>query len=58
MSSGVAASTDSVEPVPSEHTKDEVLAALTLKPGTGYDHADLIEYCRRRMAHFMMGPGS
>ena len=40
--------------VPSEHGEDEVMAVLALVPGARLDPAELIEFLRPRMAHFMI----
>nr|WP_203614192.1 AMP-binding protein [Streptomyces sp. SID13726] len=40
--------------VPSEHSEDEILAALVLRPGARLDPAELIGHLRPRMAHFMV----
>jgi crotonobetaine/carnitine-CoA ligase len=44
-----------VIPVPSEHGEDEVMACVALKPDAGdFDPAELIEFLKPRMAHFMI----
>ena len=40
--------------VPSEHGEDEVLIAVSAVDGQIIDPAELIEYLRLRMAHFMV----
>lgn len=40
--------------VKSEVAEDEVMVVLALKPGEAFDPADLIEFLRPRMAHFMI----
>jgi crotonobetaine/carnitine-CoA ligase len=40
--------------VPSEHAEDEVLVAVSLAEGATLDPAELIEFLRPRMAHFMI----
>ncbi len=41
-------------PVPSELGEDEVMAVVTLRPDRAFDPAELIEFLRPRMAHFMV----
>lgn len=41
-------------PVPSELGEDEVMAVIALKPDAALDPAELIEFLRARMAHFMV----
>jgi len=43
-----------VIPVRAELPEDEVMAVLTLVDGTSLDHAELIEFLRERLAHFMI----
>ncbi len=40
--------------VKSEIAEDEVMAVIALKPGEPFDPAELIEFLRPRMAHFMI----
>jgi len=40
--------------VASEHAEDEVLVAVSLAPGASLDPAQLMEFLRPRMAHFMI----
>ncbi|MEQ9639011.1 MAG: AMP-binding protein [Alphaproteobacteria bacterium] len=40
--------------VPAEHGEDEVMAVLSLLPDSELDPADLIEFLRSRLAHFMI----
>ena len=41
-------------PVPSEHGEDEVMAVVAAKPGRAIVPAELLEFLRPRMAHFML----
>jgi len=41
-------------PVPSEHSEDEVMAALVIKPGNRLDFVQLIEYLDQRIPRFML----
>lgn len=45
-----------VYPVRAETSEDEVAATITLRPGTDRDfnHASLLEHCRRNLAYFMV----
>ena len=43
-----------VFPVPSEHTEDDVMASIVLKPGRALDPEDLIGFLEPRMAYFMV----
>ena len=43
-----------VFPVPSEHTEDEVMAAVVAKPGRALDPVELIRFLEPRMARFMV----
>lgn len=43
-----------VFPVPSEHTEDEVMAAIVAKPGRTLDPVDLVRFLEPRMARFMI----
>ena len=43
-----------VFPAPSEHTEDEVMAAVVPKPGRALDPVDLIRFLEPRMAYFMV----
>jgi carnitine-CoA ligase len=43
-----------VVPVPSEHGEDEILAVVSCVPGRRVDPAELIEFLRPRLAHFMV----
>ncbi|MFP6729247.1 MAG: AMP-binding protein [Alphaproteobacteria bacterium] len=40
--------------VPSEHTEEDVMATLVLKPGAGLEPADLIAFLKPRMPSFMV----
>lgn len=40
--------------VPSEHGEDEVLLVVAVAPSQNLDPADLLEFLRSRMAHFMV----
>ena len=40
--------------VPSELTEDDVMVAVVPRPGTALDPADLIDFCRERMARHMV----
>jgi crotonobetaine/carnitine-CoA ligase len=43
-----------VVPVPGEHGEDEILAVVSCVPGRHVDPAELIEFLRPRLAHFMV----
>ena len=43
-----------VFPVASEHTEDEVMAAIVAKPGRSIDPVELIAFLEPRMAYFMV----
>jgi crotonobetaine/carnitine-CoA ligase len=43
-----------VFPVPSEHTEEEVMAAIVAKSGVAIDPVELIRFLEPRMAHFML----
>lgn len=43
-----------VYPVPSEHTEDEVMAAVVVKPGESLEPAALIEWLRLRLSDFAL----
>ena len=41
-------------PVPSEHGEDEVLIVVAAVAGAQLDCAELVAFCARRMAHYMV----